>query len=80
MRESTVYCSRSSLEAVRAACKGQDYSIWIADWTGSPHPVHDTVATQYRNAGNLFDLSMAYSQEWLNVINKANRPWPYRKK
>ncbi len=80
MRESTVYCSRSSLEAVRAACEGQDYSIWVADWTGSPHPVHDTVATQYRNADNLYDLSMAYSQEWLDVINKANRPWPYRKK
>jgi hypothetical protein len=79
MHESTVYCSRSSFEAVRAACEGQDYAIWVADWTGSPHPVHGTVATQYRNVGNAYDLSMAYSQEWLDVINKANRPWPYRK-
>lgn len=79
MRESTVYCSRADIGAVRAACAGQDYSIWVADWTGSPHRVDDTVATQYRNVGRLYDLSTAYSQEWLDVINKANRPWPYRR-
>ena len=79
MHESTVYCSRSILEEVRAACRGLDYSIWVADWTGSPHQVPGTVATQYKNVDNAYDLSMAYSQEWLDVINKANRPWPYRR-
>jgi hypothetical protein len=32
-----------------------------------------------RNVDNAYDLSMAYSQEWLDVINKANRPWPCRR-
>jgi hypothetical protein len=79
VHESTVYCSRSVLEEVRAVCRGLDYFIWVADWTDSPHRVPGTVATQYSNAGNAYDLSMAYSQEWLDVINKANRPWPCRR-
>jgi len=56
-----------------------DFPVWVADWTGSPHRVPGTVATQYSDVDNAYDLSMAYSQEWLDVINKANRPGPYRR-
>jgi hypothetical protein len=79
MHDSTIYCSRSSVGAVRAACGGRRYFIWVADWTDSEHAVKGTVATQYSNTNNAYDLSMVYSQEWLDMINKANRPWPYRK-
>ena len=78
MRGVTVYCSRSNLGAVRTACKGQCYYIWVADWTNNPHEIAGTVATQYQNVGTSYDLSMVYSQEWLNAIDTANRPWPLR--
>ena len=78
MRGCTVYCSRSSLGAVRAACEGLAYYIWAADWTDSPHEISGTVATQYQNVGTTYDLSMVYSQEWLNTLDLANRPWPFR--
>jgi hypothetical protein len=75
-RGCTVYCNRSTLPAVWAACRGHSYYIWVADWTGSPHAVNATIATQYSNVDNAYDLSVIYSQEWLNAINGANRPWP----
>lgn len=78
MRGATIYCSVSNLGAVRDACKGQGYYIWVADWTNSPHEIAATVATQYQNVGTSYDLSMVYSQEWLDVIDAANRPWPLR--
>jgi hypothetical protein len=78
MRDSTIYCSRSNVGAVRAACRGRDYFLWVADWTDTAHPVEGTVATQYSNVNNAYDLSMVYSQEWLESISEANRPWPYR--
>ena len=75
MHDCTVYCNRSTLDSVRKACEGRTYYVWVADWTGSPHPVDGTVATQYRNE-DAFDLSRVYSQKWLDVLNAANRPWP----
>ncbi|HEV2452154.1 MAG TPA: hypothetical protein VGS62_09520, partial [Streptosporangiaceae bacterium] len=78
MRGVTIYCSRSDLGAVRTACKGQAYYIWVADWTNSPHEIAGTVATQYQNVGTSYDLSMVYSQEWLDAIEAANNPWPLR--
>jgi hypothetical protein len=76
-RGCTIYCSRSNLGAVRAACHGLAYYIWVADWTNSPHAISETVATQYSNV-TTYDLSMVYSQEWLNTLDTANRPWPIR--
>lgn len=72
----TVYCSRSNLDAVWAACRGHAYYVWVAEWTGRPHEIRYTIATQYKNVDNLYDLSMVYSQEWLDVIHQANEPWP----
>jgi hypothetical protein len=72
----TIYCSRSNLESVWAACRGHAYYIWVADWTDSAHPVSRTVATQYRNVDNAYDLSEVYSQQWLDTLFRVNRPWP----
>jgi hypothetical protein len=75
-RGCTIYCSSSSLDAVWSACRHHCYYIWVADWTGSPHPVNATIATQYSNVDNAYDLSMVYSQEWLDAISGANERWP----
>lgn len=72
----TVYCNRSTLPSVWAACRGHAYYVWVADWTGTAHPVSHTVATQYRNVGNSYDLSEVYSQQWLDTLDRVNRPWP----
>jgi hypothetical protein len=76
MRGCTVYCSRANLEAVWAACRGHAYYVWVADWTDSAHEVSHTIATQYSNVGNDYDLSMVYSQQWLDAVHAANQPWP----
>jgi hypothetical protein len=76
MRGCTVYCNRSTLESVRKACHGMTYYAWVADWTGKAHAIHGCCATQYSNVDNAYDLSMVYSQQWLDVINRMNRPWP----
>jgi hypothetical protein len=78
-RGCTIYCSRSNLGAVRAACRTLPYYIWVADWTNTPHEIAATVATQYSNVGTEYDLSMVYSQEWLNTVDTVNRPWPFRR-
>lgn len=72
----TIYCNRSSLDAIWAACRGHSYYVWVADWTGSPHEVHGAIATQYNTVSNLYDVSRVYSQEWLDAIHRANEPWP----
>jgi hypothetical protein len=74
----TVYCNRANLEAVWAACRGHAYYVWVADWTDDAHEVPHTIATQYSNVDNRYDVSMVYSQDWLNVIAQANTPWPVK--
>ena len=77
-RGCTVYCNRASLRSVWAACRGHAYYIWVADWTGSPHEIANTIATQYQNNGDQYDLTMIYSQQWLNAVVAANTPWPVK--
>jgi hypothetical protein len=72
----TIYCNLSTLDSVWTACRGHGYYIWVADWTDSAHSIGGTVATQYSNVDNAYDLSEVYSQEWLNVLFRVNRPWP----
>jgi hypothetical protein len=72
----TIYVARAGLAEVRAVCRGHSYYVWVADWTNEPHEVEGTVACQYHNEGSSYDLSLVYSQEWLNAISEANRPWP----
>jgi hypothetical protein len=70
----TIYCSRSVIPAVRAGTGsyvlGKDYDIWVADYTGSPHPVTapgtpsaTCAATQYESTAN-WDASMVYDTDW----------------
>jgi hypothetical protein len=76
-RGATIYCQRSRLEEVWAACHDLDYYIWVADWTGEPHQVPGTIATQYANLPEPdIDLSSVYSGDWIRAIWAANEPWP----
>lgn len=61
-----VYCSLSKLDAVRAACQGQDvpdFGIWVAEWTGQPHEIAGTVGTQFASLTS-YDLSAIYDATW----------------
>ena len=76
----TIYCQRSSLAAVTAALKsgglapGQDYTLWLADWTGDPAKaasLHAStpgcVAVQYKGqalTGAHYDESLVYDDAW----------------
>ena len=70
----TIYCSRSVIPAVRTGTGsyilGQDYDIWVADYTGSAHeviapgsPSATCSATQYESTAN-YDVSMVYDSGW----------------
>lgn len=63
----TIYCSRSTMPAVQKACSGLNYVIWVADYTGQPHAIPGTVATQYENhavTGANYDISSVYDNAW----------------
>ena len=55
-RRPTLYMSRSTYEAGRGQWPPVDF--WIADWTGSPHLVPGSVATQYAANVAGCDLSL----------------------
>ncbi len=59
----TIYCSLAAMPEVQAACHGLDYDLWIAHWTGIPHLVDGSVATQYAARGT-YDLSWANDPGW----------------
>lgn len=71
-RRPTLYYARSTGQAIAACLNGAlvdpfavDY--WVADWTGTPHLVNGSVATQYADpttSGGHFDLSEAL-ETWL---------------
>jgi hypothetical protein len=63
--DATVYCSRSRIPEVQAACAGLAFRLWVADWTGEPHRIHgiDAWAVQYHGGPSLpFDTSIIYGQ------------------
>lgn len=63
-----LYCSRlGTWPATQEACKGLPVVWWIADYTGSPHLLPGTVATQWygTNTGP-YDQSVALS-DWLGL-------------
>jgi len=62
----TIYCNLSSLAAVKAACQGLTYNLWIADPTGAPHLVAGSVATQYQWTSG-YDLSLL-SEGWPEAL------------
>ena len=55
-RRPTLYMSRSTYEAGRGQWPPVDF--WIADWTGTPHLVPGSVATQYAANVAGCDLSL----------------------
>jgi hypothetical protein len=71
----TIYCDRVNIPAVRAGTGdyvlGEDYDIWVADWTGAPHTViapgpGELVAcsaVQYLNTSG-YDLSVVFDDQW----------------
>ena len=73
----TIYCSLDSRDAVDAACQGLAYWQWLADWTGEAHELYNAVAVQYASIPSRYDLSTVYNQQWLEILDAANRPWPW---
>lgn len=66
----TIYCEASAVPAVRQACAGLTYALWVAHYTGTPHQEPSAVATQYADpatSGGHYDLSLV-----------ADDGWPYR--
>ena len=60
-RRPTIYCSKDSQQAVLVALASvgaAPVDWWLADWTGSPHLLGGTVATQYAHDVNGCDLSV----------------------
>src|SRR5271168_2035173 len=57
-----VYCSLSNVNTVSAAfvaANTRQPKYWVADWTGTPHLVENSVATQYADpstSGGHYDL------------------------
>lgn len=71
-RRPTLYYSASMGTPVRDALMAEgvnpaDVDFWAADWTGTPHMLLGSVATQYadpRTSGGHYDLSLA-TEAWL---------------
>lgn len=64
----TIYCSLSSVPAVRAGTGayklGVDYDLWVAHWTGQPHVAYQgAAATQYASL-SWADRDVAYDPGW----------------
>lgn len=69
----TIYCMPSEVAAVKAACAGLTYDLWVADPApagikpGTPHLYPGSMATQYAwpayNSGGHWDLSLC-KPEW----------------
>lgn len=53
----TLYYSLANQDAIDQACSGLTFNRWVADWTGTPHLVEGSVATQYQSTER-FDLSI----------------------
>src|SRR5579859_3147459 len=70
-----IYESLSSLPAVQAACRGHAYYDWLADWTGRPEDYGNAAMVQYQSTPGV-DYDAVFSSDWLEAVDKANRPWP----
>ena len=63
-----VYCNRSTLPAVQAACSGLQYRVWLATLDGSTagefYSGASLVACQYATVDNAYDVSAIYDPAW----------------
>jgi hypothetical protein len=76
----TIYASASNISAIRVATGkwelGKDYSLWVAEWTGSPHNAYaGSSATQY-TSNNSFDVSYVYDAGWPHRTAPKPSPTP----
>jgi hypothetical protein len=65
-RWKTVYCDQSNLAAVREACRGRAYYIWLA-WWGHPQAVAGTVGVQCDGqvgGPDGYDESLFFDPSW----------------
>jgi hypothetical protein len=74
----TIYCGASAVPAVKAACAGLTYSLWIADWTGTPHLPDGAAACQYAARGT-YDLSLV-ADWWMAAVPESPMPQDYKDK
>jgi len=76
------YVNRSNVAELLAACKAAglaSFGIWLADWTGTPHIVSGTYATQFDHpphSGGHYDLSLV-ADYWPGIDPKPS-PAPAR--
>jgi hypothetical protein len=63
-----IYASRSIIPQIRKACRGLNFGLWVADWTGKPHRLMNmrrVVAVQWHGGPNLdFDTSEVFDDSW----------------
>jgi hypothetical protein len=73
VRRPTAYIARSRLsELLAQQPAGIVTDVWVADWSGAPHPVAvsraNVVAVQYaspaQHSGGDYDLSVVYDYTW----------------
>ena len=73
IRRPTAYCSRTAAPLLlRLAPPGVVVDLWVADWTGQPHPLTfpgaNVVAVQYAAPGHgspgHYDVSAVYDDTW----------------
>lgn len=83
----TIYCNGSTVPQVRqltgAYLLGQDYDIWLADWTNSPHQYeiaygykpgnYNCPVVQYADPGP-YDLSVIWDPTWPHVSDIITPP------
>lgn len=75
----TIYCPRSWVPDVHAACSGLVYDLWTADYTGHAHVTAGAVATQYANppsSGGHYDLSLVTDDAWPYRVAPTPAPSP----
>lgn len=63
-----VYCNRSTLPMVQAACSGLQYRVWLATLDGSTagefYSGASIVACQYATVDQGYDVSAIYDPSW----------------
>ena len=76
-RNPVVYTSRSEMGVVESCCTAEGVApphYWIADWTGEPHLVSGSVATQWANGSSRYP---GYAEGCDTSLVSPNFPSPF---
>jgi hypothetical protein len=79
IRKPVLYCSESALPALRTACAGLDYDIWVANWSTGTTPVAGCFAKQFTDHGphgENYDMSAVYDDTWGHKPTTPTPPPP----